>query len=61
MKKIIFFICLIIIPFNTYAFNFEFRMEKCLDLSLEKEFNLKLVKFSPAVSAKTSARRRNRR
>jgi hypothetical protein len=28
---------------------------------LENEFNLKLVKFSPAVSAKTSARRRNRR
>ena len=28
---------------------------------LEKEFNLKLVKFSPAVSAKTSVRRRNRR
>jgi hypothetical protein len=28
---------------------------------LENEFNLKLVKFSPVVSAKTSARRRNRR
>ena len=28
---------------------------------LEQEFNLKLVKFSPVVSAKTSARRRNRR
>ena len=28
---------------------------------LEKEFNLKLVKYAPAVSAKTSARRRNRR
>ena len=27
---------------------------------LEQEFNLKLVKFSPVVSAKTSARKRNR-
>ena len=44
MKKLIItsFLFLISISSNTYAFNFEFRMEKCLDLSLEKEFNFTL-------------------
>ena len=33
---------LILFPRNSQGFNFEFRMEKCLDLSLEEEFNFTL-------------------
>ena len=41
MKKIIIFI-LLTLSTKSYAFEFNFRMEKCLDLSLEKEFNFTL-------------------
>ena len=41
MLKVIIFI-LLTLSAKSYAFEFNFRMEKCLDLSLEKEFNFTL-------------------